>query len=90
MVGGIAKPRLFREFRPDARALALIARLGKVRDDLVLRGVAAELEAEGIAVVESTLYLQDIVPRAGGPGRPGRRRPRTAAGHPFRLPRRRR
>ena len=65
MVGGIAKPRLFREFRPDARALALIARLGKVRDDLVLRGVAAELEGEGIAVVESTMYLQDIVARAG-------------------------
>jgi DUF1009 family protein len=65
MVGGIAKPRLFREFRPDARAMALIARLGQVRDDLVLRGVAAELEAEGIAIVESTVYLQEIVPTAG-------------------------
>ncbi len=41
MVGGIAKPRLFREFRPDARALAVIQRLGKLRDDLVLRAVAA-------------------------------------------------
>ena len=65
MVGGIAKPRLFREFRPDARAMALIARLGQVRDDLVLRGVAAELESEGIVVVESTVYLRDIVPSAG-------------------------
>jgi DUF1009 family protein len=65
MVGGIAKPRLFREFRPDARALALLARLGQLRDDLVLRGVAAELESEGIAVVASTLYLQEIVPTAG-------------------------
>ncbi len=65
MVGGIAKPRLFREFRPDARAMALIARLGKVRDDLVLRGVAEELESEGIAIVASTLYLTEIVPRAG-------------------------
>jgi DUF1009 family protein len=65
MVGGIAKPRLFREFRPDARAMALIARLGKVRDDLVLRGVAEELEAEGIAIVSSTVYLQEIVPSAG-------------------------
>src|SRR5204862_492141 len=65
MVGGIAKPRLFREFRPDARALAVIARVGKLRDDLVLRAVASELESEGIAVVESTLYLQEIVPRAG-------------------------
>jgi DUF1009 family protein len=65
MVGGIAKPRLFQDFRPDARALALIARLGQLRDDLVLRAVAAELESEGIAVVESTLYLQEIVPAAG-------------------------
>jgi UDP-2,3-diacylglucosamine hydrolase len=66
MVGGIAKPRLFREFRPDARAMALIVRLGrKVRDDLVLRGVAEELESEGIAVVASTLYLREIVPSAG-------------------------
>jgi DUF1009 family protein len=65
MVGGIAKPRLFREFRPDARALELIARTGKLRDDLILRAVAAELESEGIAVVESTMYLQEIVPGAG-------------------------
>jgi UDP-2,3-diacylglucosamine hydrolase len=72
MVGGIAKPRLFREFRPDARALALIARVGQVRDDLVLRAVAAELESEGIAVVESTVYLQEIVP---GPGVLGARAP---------------
>lgn len=65
MVGGIAKPRLFSDLRLDARALAVIQRVGQVRDDLVLRAVAAELEAEGIAVVESTLYLQEIVPAAG-------------------------
>jgi hypothetical protein len=65
MVGGIAKPRLFRELRPDARALAVLARLGPLRDDLVLRAVAAEFETEGIAVVESTMYLQEIVPSAG-------------------------
>jgi len=74
MVGGIAKPRLFREFRPDARAMAMIARIGQVRDDLVLRGVAAELESEGIAVVASTVYLQEIVP---GPGVLGARAPST-------------
>src|SRR5207253_11079704 len=49
----------------DARAMALIARIGKLRDDLVLRGVAQELEAEGIAIVASTVYLQEIVPSAG-------------------------
>ena len=41
MVGGIAKPRLFRELRPDERAMRLLARLGKLRDDLVLRALAA-------------------------------------------------
>lgn len=69
MVGGVAKPRLFGELRLDARALALIQRVGQLRDDLVLRAVAAELESEGIAVVESTLYLQEIVPAAGVLGR---------------------
>jgi DUF1009 family protein len=65
MVGGIAKPRLFRELRPDARALALLATIGPLRDDTVLRAVAGELEREGIAIVESTLYLHEIVPTAG-------------------------
>ena len=65
MVGGIAKPRLFREFRPDARTLELLARIGPLRDDVVLRAVTGELEGEGIAVVESTLYLQEIVAVAG-------------------------
>ena len=72
MVGGIAKPRLFREISPDARALAAIARVGKLRDDLLLRTLAEELERDGIQVVESTLYLQEIVP---GPGVLGDREP---------------
>jgi hypothetical protein len=65
MVGGIAKPRLFSELRPDARALAMLQRVGTLRDDLVLRAVAGELESEGISVVPSTLFLQEIVPDAG-------------------------
>ena len=65
MVGGIAKPRLFREIMPDARALAAIARVGKLRDDLILRTLAEELESEGIRVVPSTTYLDEIVPEPG-------------------------
>jgi DUF1009 family protein len=65
MVGGIGKPRLFREIMPDARALSAIARVGKLRDDLILRALAGELEGEGIQVVESTTYLEEIVPAAG-------------------------
>jgi DUF1009 family protein len=65
MVGGIAKPKLFREFQPDERAIAAIMRVGKLRDDLLLRALAEELENEGIPVVESTLFLQEIVPKPG-------------------------
>jgi len=65
MAGGITKPRLFENFRPDARALALIARVGRIGDDGLLRALAAELEGEGVTVVESTLYLGDVVPQPG-------------------------
>lgn len=65
MVGGIAKPKLFREFQPDERAIAAIMRVGKLRDDLLLRALAEELEREGVPVVESTLFLQEIVPQPG-------------------------
>jgi hypothetical protein len=65
MVGGIAKPRLFREIAPDARALAAIARVGSLRDDLLLRTLAEELETDGIRIVESTTYLEEIVPTPG-------------------------
>lgn len=72
MVGGIAKPKLFHDFRPDARALAVIARVGMLRDDALLRALADELEREGIRIVESTRYLQDLVP---GPGVLSERQP---------------
>jgi len=65
MVGAIAKPRMFREILPDARALAALSRIGKLRDDLLLRTIAEELEQEGITVVPSTTYLDEIVPAAG-------------------------
>lgn len=65
MVGGIAKPRLFKDFRPDARALAVLMRAGAASDDRVLRALAEELQSEGITIVESTIFLQEIVPQAG-------------------------
>jgi hypothetical protein len=65
MAGGITKPRLFEDFQPDDRGLALLARVGSIADDVLLRALAAELETEGIAVVASTLYLGDLVPGVG-------------------------
>ncbi len=52
MAGGISRQRLITSFRPDSRALQMLAQVGKLSDDAVLRGVAAELESEGITVID--------------------------------------
>src|ERR1700730_1400208 len=50
MAGGISRARLQDGFAPDHRAIVMLARLSRFSDDSVLRGVAAELESEGIRV----------------------------------------
>ncbi len=65
MAGGIYKAGLMEGFAPDARGVRLLQRLTKWSDDAVLRELAAELEGEGIAVVESTLFLDSILTREG-------------------------
>lgn len=61
MVGGIQKHRLFQNMSPDARALAVLQRVGTFKDDAVLRGVAEELESEGIEVVPPTVFLAEVL-----------------------------
>lgn len=61
MAGGIRKAALLEHFAPDARAMRFLARLSQLGDDVLLRGVAEELEGEGIAVVESTLFLGSLL-----------------------------
>jgi DUF1009 family protein len=65
MAGGISRGRLFREFRPDLRALSVVRRAGAGRDDRLLRAVAEELETEGITIAPSTLFLDDLLAPAG-------------------------
>lgn len=72
MAGGISRGRLFREFRPDLRALNLLRRVGMGHDDRILRGLAAELEGEGVTILSPLLYLQEIL---AGPGPLSRRSP---------------
>jgi UDP-2,3-diacylglucosamine hydrolase len=65
MAGGIKKTRMFSGAMPDLRGAAFLARMVYKKDDSLLRGVAQELESEGITVRESTLYLDNIVAPAG-------------------------
>ncbi len=65
MLGGIKKIHAFTTLRPDLRALALFGRLSNWNDDGILRGIAGELESEGIRIIESTFGLDDILVREG-------------------------
>jgi UDP-2,3-diacylglucosamine hydrolase len=65
MAGGIARARLPGAFAPDLRALAMLQRVGRFSDDAVLRGVAAEIEAEGIAIIDPVPMLNDVLARPG-------------------------
>lgn len=60
-LGTITKTRIFRDVMPDFRALTLWNKIDRRQDDAILRAVAGELEAEGISVLESTLYLQHLL-----------------------------
>jgi UDP-2,3-diacylglucosamine hydrolase len=65
MAGGISKTGAFAHFAPDERGMAFLSTLASLKDDVILRGVARELESEGIAVVESTRFLSSLIPGAG-------------------------
>lgn len=65
MTGGIRKPRHLADLRPDVRGAAFLAKTRSLKDDVLLRGIAAELEREGIMVVASTLFCGSLVPHVG-------------------------
>lgn len=65
MAGGIRKVRLFGNFRPDLRGARFLARLKSREDDALLRGIADELAADNIHILESTLCLSHIVATEG-------------------------
>lgn len=64
-VGGISRSGLLKTFRPDVAAIALLARVRSVADDVVLRAVAGELEVKGIAVLAPHAVIPECVPQAG-------------------------
>jgi DUF1009 family protein len=68
LAGGIAKPQAVRDLSAlqlDERALAVLARVQQRGDDALLRALAAELESEGLTVVDSTRYLEERLTREG-------------------------
>ena len=64
-LGTITKTRIFTEVWPDLKGLSLWNKIDIRHDDSILRAIAASLEEEGIRVVESTLYLRELLFPAG-------------------------
>lgn len=63
MAGGVNRVRLFGGVKLDVRGAQLLAKLRSTKDDVLMRGIASELEREGIQIVESTLFLEEwLVP----------------------------
>ena len=60
-LGTITKTRIFKDILPDFKGLTLWNKIDIKQDDSILRAIAAELEKEGIRVLESTLYLKDLL-----------------------------
>jgi hypothetical protein len=65
MAGGVNRGRLFRHFRPDLKALALLRRAGAGKDDQLLKAVAEEMEGEGILIRSATLFQEELLAPAG-------------------------
>lgn len=65
MAGGIGKAQALRSVRPDLRGASFLLRMRTLQDDRLLRGIADEIEKEGMPVLSSTKYLPDLVPSAG-------------------------
>ena len=60
-LGTITKTKIFTEVWPDLKGLSLWNKIDIKHDDSILRAIATTLEDEGIQVVASTLYLQELL-----------------------------
>jgi len=65
MMGAIRKTRLFKNLKPDIKALSLIAGMRHTHDDGILRVFADYLEKNGIQVRASTFLLPELLAEPG-------------------------
>ena len=65
MAGHVRHTRIFGGLAPDALLLSVLARLRTKNTDALISAVAAVLEEHGIAIMDSTVLLPDLVARPG-------------------------
>lgn len=65
LVGGVKKTNVFKDIRPDTKALAFLARMRHTHDDTLLSAFASLLEGEGFSVRASTFLVPEILAEGG-------------------------
>lgn len=65
MAGQVKHNKIFSAIRPDWKLAKLLFSLPKKNTDSLIGAVAKVLEEEGIRLVDSTLFLQPLLPEAG-------------------------
>ncbi len=65
MAGQVKHNKIFSSIRPDWKLAKLLFSLTTKNTDALIGGVAKILEEEGIHLVDSTLFLQPLLPAAG-------------------------
>jgi DUF1009 family protein len=65
MAGQVKHVQIFSGALPDVRMLKMLLRLPRRNTDALIGAVADELAREGIELIDSTFFLQDLLPAAG-------------------------
>ena len=65
MAGGINRVQVFGGVKLDMRGAQLLARVRSAKDDIIMRGVAEELEKDGIEVISCTCFMQESLAPLG-------------------------
>ena len=65
LVGGVTKTNIFKDIRPDTKAVAFLARMRHTHDDTILSAFSRLLEKEGLTVRSSTFLVPEILADAG-------------------------
>ena len=65
MAGQVKHVQIFSGALPDARMLKMLLRLPRRNTDALIGGVANELAADGIELIDSTTFLTDLLPQPG-------------------------
>jgi DUF1009 family protein len=72
MCGGVTKTRMFKDVKPDLKALTLVGKLRHMADDGILRTLAQVLADEGIIILPSHELVPELL---AAPGLYTKRRP---------------